>query len=848
MKTKTSFKSHLMIFFIFITLGLNAQKDEVLKESYNYAEIASHPRLLLKKEEEKDLKKSINAIGEFKKIDTYINEVSDELLNKEPLTFVMKGKRLLAVSRSALTRLYYLSYSYRITGDTKYLNRAELELNAVCDFESWNPSHFLDVGEMCMGVSIAYDWLYNDLQESTKEKVRKAILEKAFEPSYIEKYSWFLKVHSNWNSVCNAGLVYGALAIMDHEKEKCIPIIERALKSNMLPLEVYAPDGNYPEGPGYWNYGTTFEVMLMAALESALGSDNGLSNAPGFMKTGNYMLFSNGSSGYYFNYYDCGGNQDACSSMFWFANKTQNPSLVFQELDMINNGEYTKAVSSDIERILPNTLVFGKSLNLSKIKKPTQNMFVGHGLTPVTIVRSGWDNNTSKYFGIKAGSASDGHSHMDQGTFVYDIGRLRWAMDFGMQSYLTLESKGVDLWNLKQDAQRWDVFRYNNFNHNTLSLNNKKHNVNGRAKIIETFENKKELGAKIDLTEVLNFENELKTATRKAVVVDDTYLKIEDFIETNSSSAELRWNMVTPATAKILDKNTIQLAQQGKILILKFESDVPFKLVIRPSENPSDYKCEFGNFKYGAYNQKNPGTVMLGFDAEIPANTTAKFTVTFEEGASDLALADNIIVLDAPNPSTASEGNTLYSDISPIAIGSDGGVYAMEMPDWNPFGKITNKSAMDKSFKFRIDTKKITPSGIVEAGIDRASNGDLGIRGGEGNGIDNNEGLLLSLDLREFDSSVTFRLQKIAFSTFDASESCIIVNRMPQGRMLSYNGSMKDLARNVRITSNHVRRFVDVSSLNLSLRGGINHNEFLSLFSTSPTGNFRVSGFEFVVD
>src|SRR5690606_2614488 len=137
------------------------------------------------------------------------------------------------------------------TGDTKYLQRAEKELHAVCDFESWNPSHFLDVGEMCMAVAIAYDWLYDDLQEGTKAKIRKAIVEKAFKPSYNEKYAWFLNRHNNWNSVCNAGLVYGALAIFEDEKEQAVAIIERSLKSNQLPLQAYAPDGNYPEGPSY---------------------------------------------------------------------------------------------------------------------------------------------------------------------------------------------------------------------------------------------------------------------------------------------------------------------------------------------------------------------------------------------------------------------------------------------------------------------------------------------------------------------------------------------------------------------------------------------------------------------
>ena len=219
---------------------------------------------------------------------------------------------------------------------------------------------------------------------------------------------------------------------------------------------------------------------------------------------------------------------------------------------------------------------------------------------------------------------------MDQGSFVYDIGTNRWAMDFGSQDYYSLESKGVKLWDMTQNSQRWDIFRYTNLNHNTLSINNQKHNIKGRANIIENYNSKTEKGSKIDLTEVLNFNNELKSAHRKGVVVNDSYLKIEDVIETNSKAVNVRWNMVTPSSAEIIDKNTIKITQKVKTLFLKFDADSPFTLAIRKSENPSAYKSEFG-FMYGDYNAKNPGTVMIGFDATIPANTKANFTVTFLE-------------------------------------------------------------------------------------------------------------------------------------------------------------------------------------------------------------------------
>ena len=599
--------------------------------SFDYSKIASHPRLLLGAGEEKTIRQALTQNPEFRKIDSYIHEVNDELLYTPTLVFQKQGKRLLAVSRKALTRLYYLSYTYRMTGDARYLRRAEEELKAVCAFESWNPSHFLDVGEMAMGVAIAYDWLYEDLSDDMRRMIRKAILEKAFAPSYQPEYNDFLKRHNNWNPVCNGGLVFAALAIFEDEKEQATAIIERALESTKLPLETYAPDGNYPEGPGYWNYGTTFQVMFFAALESALGSDLELSKAPGFMASAHYMLYAVGPSGYYFNYYDGGRAVAPSSALFWFAEKEQNPALIYQEISLIKKGGYTKKINSDEHRFLPNTLVFGKNLVLSEIKPPHGRTYTGHGMTPVSFVRTDWNDGKGKYLGIKGGRAGDPHGHMDQGTFVYDVDNLRWAMDFGLQSYITLESKGVDLWNMAQNSQRWDIFRYNNLNHNTLTINNQRHNIEGRAEIVKTFDKGPELGAKIDFTQALNLHGELKSATRKAVIVKESFLQIEDVLKTNGKPVDLRWNMVTPAAVKIVDKHTIRLSQKGKTMLVKFQADVPFKLVVRPSEDPKEYKCAFGDYYYGEYNQENKGTVMLGFDANIPANTRVTFTVDFEE-------------------------------------------------------------------------------------------------------------------------------------------------------------------------------------------------------------------------
>jgi hypothetical protein len=276
-------------------------------------------------------------------------------------------------------------------------------------------------------------------------------------------------------------------------------------------------------------------------------------------------------------------------------------------------GTFLKTI--DESRLLPTVLVFAKDINLTNISAPTQKVWSGKGETPVVMVRADWKNKTGEYLGVKGGSASTSHAHMDAGTFVYDVDGLRWAMDFGMQSYITLESKGVDLWGKGQDSQRWDVFRLSNKAHNTLTINNQKHNFEGRAELIETIDSPAEKGGKFDLSEI--FKGELSKAVRKVVLKGDKSLVVEDEIVTNEKEALVRWNMVTPATVKILNSSSFELTQKGIKKILKVTSENPFELKTWNSEDPGT-----------EYDAKNPGTIMIGFESKVPANQKAKFVVT----------------------------------------------------------------------------------------------------------------------------------------------------------------------------------------------------------------------------
>ena len=85
-------------------------------------------------------------------------------------------------------------------------------------------------------------------------------------------------------------MAYGAIAIMEDRPRLAKEIIKRSIESIRKPMKRYGPDGAYPEGYGYWHYGTTYNVMLLALLEQIYGTDFGLSDIPGFTKSAYYIM------------------------------------------------------------------------------------------------------------------------------------------------------------------------------------------------------------------------------------------------------------------------------------------------------------------------------------------------------------------------------------------------------------------------------------------------------------------------------------------------------------------------------------------------------------------------------
>lgn len=594
----------------------------------NALQATSHPRILLRNGEEEGIKSLLRADKTFDNVHQAILAESNTLLNVPPVERIQIGRRLLDKSREALRRLFLLSYAYRMTHQTNYLQRAEKEMLAIAAFSDWNPSHFLDVAEMTMALAIGYDWLHNDLSPSSRSAIKEAILKKGIEPSLDAKNNSWLKASHNWNQVCNAGMTYGALAIYEDQPELAKQIINRAINTIVLSMGDYGPDGAYPEGYGYWGYGTSFNVLFISALEKATGSDYGLSQKPGFMQTAAYMENMTGPTGDSFNYSDAGTGGGLQPAMFWFASKSKNPSLLWVERERLAKYGVGKEVKN---RILPTLLIWAGGLNTKAINAPKSLIWTGGGKNPVALMRSSWTDPNALFVGIKGGSPSVNHAHMDIGSFVMEANGIRWAMDLGMQEYNTLESKGVKLWGSGQDSERWQVYRYNNYIHNTLTVNNELQLVNAYAPISSSSAKPAFLSATTDLTSA--YKNSLADAKRGIAIIDQAYVVVRDEVTTNASDATVRWTLLTGTDVKITGKNRAQLTKNGKKLLLQVQEPANVTLETWSTTPTHDYDAP------------NDGTIRVGFEVKLPANSKSALTVLLIPEESETKATKSIPVL-----------------------------------------------------------------------------------------------------------------------------------------------------------------------------------------------------------
>lgn len=579
-----------------------------------------HPRLFARAADFARLRadeSELARIGKAKAIRT-----ANAMLAHPLATYEKEGRRLLAVSRLVLNRTLALSMAYRLTGERRYAVRAIAEAENAAAFSDWNPSHFLDTAEMCLAVAVAYDWLYDELTPETRAKLERAILEKALVDG-TERLArgWWTKASNNWGQVCQGGLLAGAIALQDVYPSVSDRIVARAAARLPRAFSAYK-GGGFPEGPAvYWQYATSYSAVAFAALETAYGTDFGIGGQPGFAEQLDYIDAMTGLNGFYFSYADAGiipgegdGTRRTTDCAPWYLAKRFNRPNALARGEIAAYRRFCEDLTPEpaythrsYNRLFPLTLLWLPEGPVAEPEPfPAAQRFGGP--VPVAVLR-----RPDAFVGLKAGLGGASHGHLDVGSFAYDALGFRWTIDLGSENYNAIEQADLDLWNFKNDSDRWRVFRLGTSAHGVLVIDGAPLKADGFADVAVGVTN----GCAWATTDLTACYDSVRKVTRTLRLTTEgaPVLTVSDRLEGLEPGANVRWQILTTAAAEPQADGTLVL-RRGTAAV-----------TLAPSV-PVVWKVEDVSQPVNAFDSPNPNAKRISFDL-IAKTPVQSVTVTF---------------------------------------------------------------------------------------------------------------------------------------------------------------------------------------------------------------------------
>jgi heparinase II/III-like protein len=389
-------------------------------------------------------------------------------------------------------RLIHTSFLALIAKGTKRrhaLHATRTALLAFCSEKSWKVrpviKSFLDCAEIAVAVSLAYDWLYDELCAEDRRTIEEALLHHVLEPAlvaYRGDFTLWPKRRDNCALVSNSGILVASLAVLERYPQLSAQLVQESLRSSSRIFESLGPDGAWPEGPSYWSLAMRYAGLMVAALESSLGCSFGLADRPGFAQTGDFALHAVGPFGAAFNFADSEDRLDI-SALAWFAHR-------------FGRAADARLVDSYEGWYLPFMVIWAnrRKGQQSEIEAPTGKVFHGGNLA---CFRNTWSKDPAArpvYLAVKGGNGYGSsvtsssrpedailHAQADAGSFIVDGAKQRWIIDLGPDDY---DLPGYfDHGSDGRCGPRWRYYRAQTAGHNTLTIDGRNQIPNARAPI-----------------------------------------------------------------------------------------------------------------------------------------------------------------------------------------------------------------------------------------------------------------------------------------------------------------------------------------------------------------------------
>lgn len=526
----------------------------------NEARGTAHPRIIMTEDKFAKLRAHIGDGSVTALLLEELRGEADRHVSEDPVCVydAYGDKHLVETSKTIQRRVCALALAYNIFGDDAYALRCYQEMKAACKFPDWSPKHFLDTAEMCTALALGYDWLYDWLNDDQKEMIRDSLIVMGLRPvmeDYTDTpsdrkrtYKWYQDLEGdNWQLVCTGGTNLAALAIGDEPEAKDIAakVLTYGYKRayTFVRNAYRVKDGTYIEGLGYWDYATYYLGMQSSALISATGTDYGLADFEGILKSAEFVRYMSSNTPKSFSFGDDRDSRDTGWPVFlWLGEHYDRPDLSAIRLGKIDE---------DKEFRYWDVLWIDESKQTGvKLEEPTEWGSVG---ACNASFRDTWEVKDGLVTALHVGeNCYKYHGHYDLGTFYLESNGNRFFTDLGNEKY--------DLKN------RQYAYRIKAEGHNTLVINPKDDidQKEGANCLITDYRSGDEPYAITDLTEAYEPSGATSVVRGLKMIKDKKCVIIQDEISLQAKG-ELYWFGHTTGD--------IEVAADGRSAIITVNGD-----------------------------------------------------------------------------------------------------------------------------------------------------------------------------------------------------------------------------------------------------------------------------------
>ncbi len=379
------------------------------------------------------------------------------------------GSRMQEYTRSA----YTLAFTYQMTGEQKYADKAFEFIASVCEQPTWtHPAHEFPViydrvwpwnvkddqvvfsygqwtDHLVFEIAAVYDWLYDALGKRDRDQIRGALLEKAILTvrGNYEYHWWATAYRCNWCSVVNASLGVAAAALLTEDPQLTDVMAESYNRISKTLDEVKS--GGWGEGVSYLDYCFRTSLNYAEVLNRLSGGKYNIYKHPRIDDIVKTILYCQIPPDKSVHFGDAGGHK-------------MSSYLMMNNL-MTESGSNEAAWLRD-------HLGYNEPVNIMGLLKPVATLTPEIPSEPSmyfpnvewVIMRSDLDNPENVVITAKSGKNDDPHhGHLDSGHFSLYWRGTEFIRDHG--------SAGYD--RAYFDKERWDYPLASSIGHNVVQVN-----------------------------------------------------------------------------------------------------------------------------------------------------------------------------------------------------------------------------------------------------------------------------------------------------------------------------------------------------------------------------------------